>query len=86
MITPSSTCRTPSTLAEVNDYLCQLCKRVAGMKEEGFPTDWMLALPLYHFLKEQSEPFGERELTVDWAREQNLGLKSAQQKAEKLQK
>jgi hypothetical protein len=41
----------------------------------------MLALPLYHFLRGQTEPFGEPELTIKWEREQDLGLKTVQQKA-----
>ena len=75
-----------STCVEVSDYIGNLCKKVAVMKTEGSPIEWMLALPLYHFLKEQSEPFGEPELTVLWERELIIGLKSAQQKANKLEK
>ena len=48
---------------------------------DGSPIEWMLSLPLYHFLKRQSEPFGEPELTVAWERELAVGLKSAQEKS-----
>ena len=74
------------TCTEVSVYIGHLCKKVAGMKSEGSAIDWLLALPLYHFLKEQSEPFGEPELTIIWEREQNLGLKNAQLKASKTEK
>ncbi len=56
------------------------------MKSDGSAIDWLLALPLYHFLREQSEPFGEPELTIIWEREQSLGLKSGQLKANKTEK
>ena len=68
---------------EVSDYLRYLCKKLAG-KDGGSPIEWMLALPLYHFLKGQTEPFGEPELTIKWEREQDLGLKSVQQKSNSL--
>ena len=57
---------------------------MAGINNEGSPVEWMLALPLYHFLKERSEPFGEPELTITWERELSLGLKSVQQKAKSM--
>ena len=56
------------------------------MKNEGSPVDWMLALPLYHFLKGQSEPFGEPGTSVMWERDMNLGLSVVKQKVNKLEK
>ena len=75
-----------SSRDEVSEYLCNLCKKVAGSKNGGSPIEWMLALPLYHFLKEQSEPFGEPELNIVWEREQSLGLKSVQQKSNSMER
>ena len=77
---------TLSSYKEVGDYLGGLCKKVAGIKEEVSPIEWILALPLYHFLKEQSEPFGGPDISVMWEREQSLGLKSVQYKATSLDK
>ena len=72
--------------SDVAGYIGNLCKVVAGIKSKESPIEWMLALPLYHFLKEQSEPFGESEINVKWEREQSLGLKNAQQNSYKLEK
>jgi hypothetical protein len=69
--------------------LRSLCQKVAGLRDEGSPIEWMLALPLYHFLKEQSKPFGKPILTTcaEWESDVvNLGLNSAKQKAKKLGK
>ena len=51
------------------------------MKNDGSLIEWMQSLPLYHFLKQQSEPFGEIELTVAWEKDLELGLRDAKQKA-----
>ena len=66
---------------EVMDCTGDLCKMVAGMKDGGSPIEWMLSLPLYHFLKQQSEPYGEAELEIHWEWDLHLGLNSAKRKA-----
>ena len=78
----------PSTGEDVIYNLYSLYHKVAVVGKEVSPIEWMLALPLYHFLKKQSEPFGELNLTTVtvWEKEQDLGLKSAQQKTKKLEK
>ena len=70
---------------EVSDFLRNLYLKVAGIRDGGSPIEWMLALPLYHFLKKQSEPFGEPGLSVVWEMEQSLGLKSVQQKSHSME-
>jgi hypothetical protein len=54
---------------------------VAAIINNGSPVEWMLSLPLYHFLKQQSEPYGEVELDICWERDLHLGLKNAKSKA-----
>ena len=71
---------------EAVDRTSDLCKMVAGMKNDGSPIEWMLSLPLYHFLKQQSEPYGEAKLDIHWERDFNLGLKSARRKASNLER
>jgi hypothetical protein len=66
---------------EAMDCASDLCKLIAKMKNDGSPVEWMLSLPLYHFLKEQSEPYGEAELKILWERDLHLGLNSAKRKA-----
>ena len=74
------------TCREAIDCTSHLCKTVAGMKDDGSPIEWMLSLPLHHFLKQQSEPYGEAELDVVWERDLALGLRSARKKARNLEK
>lgn len=76
----------PSTGEDVIYNLYSFYQKVAVVGEEVSPIEWMLALPLYHFLKKQSEPFGELDLTTVREREQGLDLKIAQQKTKKLKK
>lgn len=55
------------------------------MKETSL-DEWMCALPLCHFLKKQSCPFGEQETCIDWERDISHGLDAAKKKAAKLDK
>ena len=71
----------PRDCTEAADYTCHLCKTVAGMKDDGSPIEWMLSLPLYHFLKQQSEPYGEAGSKTSWEWDLHLGLNSAKRKA-----
>ena len=53
---------------------------------EGDPVDWMKALPLCHFLKKQSEPFGKQDMKISTKGEEEHGLNAAKQKVVKIEK
>ena len=55
------------------------------MKETSL-DEWLFALPLCHFLKKQSCPFGKQETKIDWERDERHGLTAAKNKAAKLDK
>jgi hypothetical protein len=76
----------PRACTEAADCAHHLCLTVAGMKDDGSPIEWMLSLPLYHFLKQQLEPYGEAELEVRWERDLHLGLNSVKRKASNSQR
>ena len=52
----------------VADAISELCLRISGRSVKSFATEWLLAIPLYHFLTKRSELYGNPELdfTVDW--------------------
>jgi hypothetical protein len=66
---------------EAIDCTSDVCNMVSAIKSDGSPVEWMLSLPLYHFLKQQSQPYGEAELDICWERDLHLGLNDAKSKA-----
>ena len=66
-------------------FVTHMCKKLASMSD-GDPVHWMKALPLCHFLKDQSEPFGKQDMTISMEREEEHGLKLARIKAARIDK
>jgi hypothetical protein len=48
--------------------ISELCLRVSGYTVKGFAIEWLLAIPLYHFLDKMSEPYGKTKLSyqLNW--------------------
>jgi hypothetical protein len=66
-----------------------LCSRVSGHAVKGFAIEWLLAIPLYHFLAGISEPYGKTKLgfQLDWSSYNiMLGLVPVSAKAQKEEK
>ena len=64
--------------------ISELCLRVSGTAVKGFAIEWLLAIPLYHFLARISEPYGKTKLSfqLDWSFYNiKLGLQSISAKA-----
>jgi hypothetical protein len=43
----------------VASAIAQLCSRVAGTAVKKFAIEWLLTIPLYHFLENMSKPCGK---------------------------
>ena len=54
------TSRTQVTIA-----ISELCFQVSKSAVKTFTIDWLLPLPLYHFLAKESVPMGEPKLDFD---------------------
>ena len=66
--------------------ISELCLRVSGRAVKGFAIEWLLAIPLYHFLARKTEPYGKTKLNfqLDWSSyNTKLGLVSMSVKAQK---
>ena len=52
----------------VGNAIAHLCSRVAGATVKKFAIEWLLAIPLCHFLVKKSEPYGKVKLDgkLDW--------------------
>ena len=48
--------------------ISELCLRISGTTVKAFAIEWLLAIPLYHFLARISEPYGKTKLNfqLDW--------------------
>lgn len=49
--------------------ISELCLRISGTAVKMFAIEWLLAIPLYHFLVKMSEPYGKTklDLQLDWS-------------------
>ena len=70
---------------EAIGFINHICKRIALMKDTLL-DQWMVVLPISHFVKQQSEPFGKEETIISWDRDHDFGLDAAKQKALKAEK
>ena len=45
-----------------------LCLRVSGKTVKSFAIEWLLAIPLFHFLDKRSQLYGKAKLDfeIDW--------------------
>ena len=69
--------------------ISQLCSRVAGTIVKNFAIEWLLAIPLYHFLGKKSEPYGKTKLDsgLDWSLYNSMfGMASVSVKVQKEKK
>ena len=62
-----------------------LCKRVAEMKGRQ-PSEWLMALPLYHFLTGLSTPYEVVHVSINVEKDDKLGLDHIKRKADKMEK
>ena len=59
---------------ETAQSIAMLCSR---LKKKLQSVEWLLALPLYHFLKGNCQPFGKPEMNpekIDWGQEEDLDI------------
>ena len=69
--------------------ISELCLRVSGTAVKGFAIEWLLAIPLYHFLTKRSEPYSRTKLgfNLDWSfYNAKFGLVPMSAKAQKEEK
>ena len=66
--------------------ISELCLRISGTTVKTFAIEWLLAIPLYHFLARISEPYGKIKLNfqLDWSfYNSKFGLVPVSAKAQK---
>lgn len=53
---------------DVAEAISGLCLRVSGKAVKSFAIEWLIAIPVYHFLTERSQLCGKAKLNfeVDW--------------------
>ena len=59
---------------ETAQSIAMLCSR---LKQRPQSVEWLLALPLYHFLKGSCQPFGNPEMNpekIGWGQEEDLKI------------
>ena len=59
---------------ETAQSIAMLCSR---LKKKPQSVEWLLALPLYHFLKGSCQPFGKPEMNpekIGWEQEEDLDI------------
>ena len=71
--------------SEVLNFIIFISSRV-GVTKEISPIDWMQTLPLGHFLKKQSEPFGKLDINIVWKTDLHPGFTCVKHKVDKLEK
>lgn len=49
---------------EVAKAVSQLCERLSAKKVENFTVEWLLAIPLYHFLMNVSKPYDKPKFVL----------------------
>ena len=62
-----------------------LCKKVAEMKD-GQPSEWLMALPLYHFLSSLSKPYEMVHTSVNVEMDNKLGITHVKKKADQMER
>ena len=52
----------------VAEAISELCSRLSGRSVKSFAIEWLLALPLYHFLTKRAELYGtsKMDFEVEW--------------------
>lgn len=70
-------------------FIGSMCNRLSGVDEKSTCRDWLLALPLYHFLKGVSNPFcalEEQPDEIPWTEDELIGMKLIREKAAKSER